>query len=256
MQTRSRVRRTLLYVAHTFPPRPAGGAIRAGQTAKYLSEFGWDPIVVTGRAALGETEWLDSSGSPVTVHRLGSLGRVARHRVLKHRVGAGRAINGVARWLSALVLFPDRHVVWAVAVARESVQVARAEECSLVLATMGPPSAGLLGYVVSRVLDLPLALDFRDLWADHPNRNEPTRIHRWLHRFVEQALVRRASLVVTVSERMRIYYAQRYPAQADKMVSIPNGYDPDLSPSQWGGTGKRTIAGEAPAARLRRGLSF
>ena len=46
--SRDAQRRKVLVIASRFPPVASVGAIRIRKFAKYLREFGWEPIVITG----------------------------------------------------------------------------------------------------------------------------------------------------------------------------------------------------------------
>ena len=37
----------VLVISYAFPPTNAIGAVRVGKLAKYLPEFGWEPVVLT-----------------------------------------------------------------------------------------------------------------------------------------------------------------------------------------------------------------
>jgi hypothetical protein len=44
--------RILIITSH-FPPRPTIGSVRIGRLAKYLSKFGWEPIVLAPELPAG-----------------------------------------------------------------------------------------------------------------------------------------------------------------------------------------------------------
>lgn len=58
----------VLIITYYFPPRPAVGGLRPLGLAKYLPEFGWEPVILTARLPEGpkpafniiETEYRDT----------------------------------------------------------------------------------------------------------------------------------------------------------------------------------------------------
>ena len=44
--------RSLLYLSYLFPPRGGAGVQRSLKFAKYLPDFGWQPVIVTNQSFL------------------------------------------------------------------------------------------------------------------------------------------------------------------------------------------------------------
>jgi hypothetical protein len=53
--------KSVLVIAHDFPPFGGGGVLRVFKFVKYLSEFGWNPIVLTVDPKYYPVEFLDHS---------------------------------------------------------------------------------------------------------------------------------------------------------------------------------------------------
>lgn len=73
-------------------------------------------------------------------------------------------------------------------------QIRVATDVDLVLVSGGPFSSFLPSYFLAKLLKLPLALDYRDVW-----NNSPHIKHRLSMRFLERTILRRATLVTSVS---------------------------------------------------------
>src|SRR5262249_55408176 len=68
--------------------------------------------------------------------------------------------------------------------------------------------------------------DFRDPWVGRVTYRPPTSWHHERHKELERRVVESADRVTVVSEAMATLYRERYPARADRIVVLPNGYDP------------------------------
>src|SRR5207245_4238974 len=55
--------RSLLYLSYLFPPRGGAGVQRSLKFAKYLPQFGWQPLIIANgaRASDGVTQMQDNS---------------------------------------------------------------------------------------------------------------------------------------------------------------------------------------------------
>jgi glycosyltransferase involved in cell wall biosynthesis len=97
-----------------------------------------------------------------------------------------------------------------------------------VLATGNPFVSFPVAWLLGRALRRPYVLDYRDSWTFnqfteellHP---EGGKVLRW-----EERVVGRAAEVVFVNQVMLDWHARRYPAAADRMRVVPNGWDPDV----------------------------
>jgi glycosyltransferase involved in cell wall biosynthesis len=96
-----------------------------------------------------------------------------------------------------------------------------------VFAEYGPASDLLIADRLARWADLPLVVDFQDLWGDDPLWEWGTPLHRRLNQAMERRVVRRAKKVIAVSDPMAEHFRQRYQLPDGDVYSIPNGFDPE-----------------------------
>jgi len=228
--------RSLLFVAVSFPPWGGGGTLRATKLVKYLARLGWDlTVVCSDEAALDtvDTALLQDIPSSVRVLRVRGPFRAAG------RVGKSAA-DGASRrsWLRPLarfgkaaarsVLIPDRWLGWARRVGGLDLEALGRVEA---VVSSGPPhSAHLAGDRLAARLGVPHVVDLRDDWADNPVNDNQAPWHRRVQALVERRIVSRAARIVVVSDAAREVFARRHPALAERVVVIPNGYDPEDLP--------------------------
>jgi len=122
---------------------------------------------------------------------------------------------------------PEAMPLSTVWIARAAVQVRRRLDSSCydaVLAT-GPPFAALMG---ARMADRrgapPLVVELRDLWAGNPSFDRGGRVLSSLESWV----LRGSEAVVAMSPEATEDLRSRHPALSDRMLEIPNGFEPEL----------------------------
>ncbi len=195
--------------------------MRPVKFAKYLPEFGYQPIVLTRKSIpyhsmdknLGKqvkniktmrTESLDPA-------RLLHIMGMRDYRPRPWHLPAKQAMN-----------FPDHKILWL----PFAFNAARKIEFDYVFVTAPPFSAFLSGYYLARALSKPLILDFRDAWLEFPFLPYKTRMKKAYVSHWEQKLVDLACLIIVVDNNIKEKLLERYPHIKAKIFVIPNGYDP------------------------------
>ncbi|MGB0721601.1 MAG: glycosyltransferase [Gammaproteobacteria bacterium] len=188
----------VLMVAYDFPP---GGGIGAGlrslKFARYLPDYGWRPRIVSRADTVGDEL-------------------------------AGFDVERVASWTPWQWPYEMRPYGWALAVANRMRRLARSAD--LVYVSCPPyPAALLLARLIDKGrLNVPLVVDFRDAWSLDPYQ-EGSALKRWLYRHVfpgwERRMLRHTDLLLTNTPSMLKAYQALYPAHAERMAWLPNGYD-------------------------------
>lgn len=122
---------------------------------------------------------------------------------------------------------------WATEVARTAITLAGRDQYAAII-TCGPPHmVHEAGRLVARETNLPLVLDFRDPWSLVQRVPEALASPIWLRyakRF-ERSAISAASLVVVNTEAHRAALRRAYPEQKSSMITVTNGYDEDITPT-------------------------
>ena len=261
----------ILLISYDFPPA-LSGVRRIVKFAKFLPEFGYDPMVLAAtpdptqafdRETLREVE---QHGYPVyrtpsfdVNHVRGALAAVpkaiartktwlwqtlnepmregdlfsrpAASSASSHNSTIKRSLNIAARRLGRAMrpwlYFPDDRIGWFPAAAAEACHILDYQPVRYVLTTSYPNSTHLIGHYLKQRYRIFWIADFRDGWTTNPYfANYPTKLHRLLNARWEEAVVREADLLVTVSEPIA-EHLRRLSANTEKVFVIPNGFDPD-----------------------------
>jgi glycosyltransferase involved in cell wall biosynthesis len=202
--------------------------------AKYLPEFGYDPLVLTtdAKGCLPD----DATRRIYRASELGRLVGASLRRLIARPVASGAQGGGPApivgdsrllRFLHA-VMVPDMCVTWYPLAVRRGLALLRERPIRLLLSSSPPVTSHLVALRLKRLSGLPWVADFRDGWMFEPPN--PAPLSNPLRARVELALeglvVRHADQIVTVNQTIADDFAQRYPGAAAKVVVITNGYDP------------------------------
>jgi glycosyltransferase involved in cell wall biosynthesis len=227
----------VLYMSFFFPPSRASGVYRGRATANYLARHGWDvtvfaaPLDFLYRVIGSVDEQLTTTiDSRVRLHRPRmslfpwehDLRRYSRFRGLMP-IPALKLHQVLQRYL-----FPEGYGSWGRSAVGQALRMHSRTPFDVVLATGNPFAAFAAAWMFNRLTHVPYIVDYRDSWTlnlfdDGPAFPPGHPAWRW-----ERRVLKRASGIVFVNEALRAWHADRYPAQATKMMVVPNGWDPDL----------------------------
>ena len=228
-------RKRVLIISYHFPPLTRGGVFRSLKFARYLPEFGWDPIVLCAEPTAADVQdpaLLDQLPPSVVVKRVGHL----HPRQIERRLLQGwtllwrlrlRTLAGhlepykVMQWIP-----PDPYITWNRPAYRAALELIREYQPSAILTTSPPHSTQLLGARLKRATDLPWIADFRDPWSENPFLNFPTKWHLWQSQRWETQVLSAANRVISVTGTMTDQFRQiACPGLPDKFITIHNGFD-------------------------------
>lgn len=194
--------RTALLLAFDFlPARSPGAAIRSSKLAQHLPEFGWNPLVLSRDEGLPGPE-------PIA--------------------GVIRLRNPVSPRLS----YQLAAATWASKACNHARKLAQSTPFSIIYVTCPPFPLAPAALALGRELGLPVVVDFRDAWALDPyagggllKEAAQKALCRWVYPPFEANLFRHAHALLMNTPSMEREYRRIYPAAADRMQHVPNGFD-------------------------------
>ncbi len=205
----------VLMIAFHFPPAAMGsGHLRTLGFARYLPEFGWNPIVLSARAlAYPRT-------APITPDVIPEGCLV--HRALAFDARRHFGINGK---YPGFLAQPDRWVSWWPVAVAQGLRLIRLHQVRAIWSTYPIMSAHCIARTLSRVAGIPWIADFRDPVSSSVEAENPFSVasqQRW-----ERRVMRSASAAVFTTPGALHDYAQRYPeaSRSGRLSVIGNGYD-------------------------------
>lgn len=218
----------LLFISGYYPPvNCSTGSVRPWNISKYLSRSGWEVKVATPHPTLWRPELVENTGQVqneiqaekiqmiYTGHRLRWL---ANSRMKCWDTGLGWLLGGLSRRLARLFMV-DSWVGWLPEAEKSCLGLSSAA-VDLILAS-GPPFISFeLAYRISRRLQRPYLLDYRDLWTSDPHLSAISKgaIRK------EKKYLQNCAAISVVSPAIAEKLKADYPL-TDKLFVITNGYD-------------------------------
>ncbi|RKD92579.1 glycosyltransferase family 4 protein [Mangrovibacterium diazotrophicum] len=229
-----------LIITYYWPPSGGGGVQRWLKFAKYLPQFGWQPIVVSPENPDYPT--VDQSllkDIPAGIEEIKipiwepyKLFKVLSGKKKQEKVNTGilqnegkkSAVLRLALWLRGNLLIPDPRVFWvrpAFQELKKRIEILKPD----VIITTGPPhSVHLIGLKLHRKFGVKWIADFRDPWStiDYLDWFKPSALAKNRQRSLEKRVLTEASSVLTVSENWADELRQ---LGAHSVRVITNGFD-------------------------------
>jgi len=208
----------VLFIAYHFPPVGGAGVQRNSKFVRYLREFGYDPVVVTGPGEasarwMPSDETLSDDISPdLTIRRLAGPEPGVEVGWRERASRWGGVSTAWERW-------------WAKEAATAAVEVGAGAD--VIYASLEPYQASAIAAEsASRRLGIPWIADLQDPWALDEMRIYPSGLHlRRERRRMRHALESAAGVVMNTDESV-LRVMEAFPSVASKpLVSIPNGFD-------------------------------
>lgn len=233
----------VLVITYYWPPSGGSGVQRWMYFCKYLSEFGYDPIVVTvdpkkASYKLIDERFLDEVKS-VEVHRTRTVELLKFYSWLttgNSRKGIPHGdVNhdkkGVVYKLSAYIrgnyFVPDARVGWNRFALRKAQEIIEQNNVEIVITTGPPHSTHLVGLKLKKRHPIKWIADFRDPWSDLYYNKDLMRSKNTIRkdRALEEQVLTKADRVLTIGSKMKELLLKKAPIQEEKVSYVFNGYD-------------------------------
>lgn len=247
----------VLVITYYWPPSGGSGVQRWLKFAKYLPQYGWEPVIYTplNPEPNSTDEGLLKDVSPdLKVVKRKILEPYSFYKLLTGKdkgkpIKANIISNGknssITHKLSLFVrgnfFIPDPRCLWIGPSVRYLKKYLKENPVDVIVSTGPPHSMHLIAKRVSKATGTPWLADFRDPWTEifffkHLN------LSNWAynrHRKLEQGVIDNANKVVVVSNKMQRDFACR---TSTPVAVITNGFDPDdFQPAEDTHSGKFTL---------------
>lgn len=231
--------RKVLIITYYWPPSGGSGVQRWLKFAKYLPQYGWQPVIYTPenpdfaiedssllQDVVPETEVLKTRiWEPYEIYKALTGKKGQKINVAYAAKGKKSGLmHKIALALRGNLLIPDPRCFWI----RPSVQFLSSylkEHPVDAVITTGPPhSMHIIGQKLHKKFQLPWIADFRDPWTniDFYKELNLTKLADKIHHAKEQQIISQADCVVSVTPTWCDEFASKNPK---KIALVHNGYD-------------------------------
>lgn len=223
----------ILFFAYFFPPLGGPGIQRPCKMIHYLKEKGWVCDVISVKNILFhsydkemisecEARHIYHTNSADLMSLFKRVNKNNDNKIKKIYFNTPEKIKKIIR-----NIFPiDDKIGWLPFAYFQALQVSREYKFDTVMATIGPYTSGIVAYLISKKIGVPLVIDYRDPWTLHPYLKFPTVIHKQISEFWEKKILIGAIVVTTSSKTMKKDLISKYGNNLiDKIHVMYNGWD-------------------------------
>jgi|GEM_PF-2049212 len=215
----------LLLIAYYFPPLGGSGALRPLKIAKYISYYGWDPIIITVK----NPDWYYAH-DPGLLKELDSNVAILKTFAIKsswiYRVLNPLRIKKLDEVIRVYFLLPDVHIGWLPHTYFSVLKAVKKYNPQIIYSTSGPLTCHLVAYLLKKKTGLPWIAEFRDEWIEDPKLVIPTPLHKLIHYKAEKLIVENADKIISMAPVFNELLSKHLNTQS-KFETIQAGFDPD-----------------------------
>jgi glycosyltransferase involved in cell wall biosynthesis len=222
----------VLVISYYFPPMGLSGVQRVLKFTKYMSNYNWEPTVITagktGYYAHDKSLLKEAENANIKIVRtdafdpnslLAKYGTISMPREF---------IRKILSKISKFVFIPDNKKSWAKKAYLEAKKILSNEKYDLIFVSIPPFSQFETAAKLKKEFNLPLVVDYRDLWFGNHFGYYPTPYHKYKHKKLEYAALKAADKIIAVNRRIKEKLLTTYPFLSFEDFDIlPHGFDPE-----------------------------
>ena len=233
----------VLFITYYFPPAGGPGVQRVTKFIKYLTDFGWTPIVLAPENP--EYQARDESlvrelPADLIVRRAPIFEPYALYRkftgkpagesldvnVIKEAGAKLSMTERIAEFIRGTLFIPDARIGWYWSAVKEGKRILREYPVRMIYSSSPPYTPALIARKMKRVSHAPWVAGFRDPWTGFHNTPDRWFLPRRIDRSFEHSVFSEADLVEVAWQGIAEDAMAKYPdLPREKFVHIPNGFD-------------------------------
>jgi glycosyltransferase involved in cell wall biosynthesis len=231
----------VLIITYYWPPAGGPGVQRVLKFAKYLPQFGWEPIILTVDG--GDYPAIDKSLEksipknckvyktktiePFNIFKL-LTGKKKDHKIDTYILTKNQSgiMSKLAKWVRANLFVPDARVGWYPNAVKQGLKIIKSEKIDMIFSSSPPHSLQLIAKKLHKKSGVKWVADFRDPWSNLVYNQNLKRsfITKLLDEKFEKNVFSTASSVVSISNHLVEEFKE---ISNNNYFIIPNGYDED-----------------------------
>lgn len=231
-----------LIITYYWPPSGGAGVQRWLKFAKYLPQFGWQPVIYTPEN--GEIPVIDNSllkdvpkeaiviktpiWEPYSIYKK-FIGQKKGEKIntgfLSERKKPSLT-EKLSVWIRGNFFIPDARIFWIKPSIKFLEKYLKDNPVDVIISTGPPHSMHLIALGLKKKLNIPWVADFRDPWTNIDFYSD-LMLTSWAdkkHHRLEKKVLHQADCILTIGETMKQEFIE---LGTKKVEAITNGYDED-----------------------------
>ncbi len=233
----------VLIITYYWPPSGGAGVQRWLKFAKYLPEYGWEPVILTvdkkyAAYPLTDNSLVEDIPQSLRVFQTPAIDYFSIYGKNRSKIpAAGFANNSgnsikdrLVRFIRGNFFIPDPRKGWNRYAFKKACELIESENIRHVITTSPPHSTQLIGLKIRRKYKfLQWIADIRDPWTDiyYYKQFYHTVFARYIDSRYERKVLQAADSIITVGESLKQSFSKKIKGIEDKITVITNGYDPN-----------------------------
>ena len=222
----------VLVIAYYFPPMGLSGVQRTLKFVKYLRNYGWEPTVITTSdvAYFAHDESLQKELDETSIRVIRVSG--SEPNSLLSNKGTVKLPSEFVRKtfnrMSQIFFIPDNKLSWSKMAYNKSIELLSNEHFDCIFISGPPFSQFDIFSEIKKTHNIPLILDYRDLWVDNQFSFYLTPFHKSLHKRKEYKALKAADRIIVTNRRIKEKLIKDYKFLSfDEVFIISHGFDPE-----------------------------
>lgn len=230
-----------LIITYYWPPSGGAGVQRWLKFAKYLPEYGWEPVILTVDPAYAAYPATDSSlekeiPASLKVFRTAATDWFRIYSADKSKVpsagfskGTGNSFKSkLSRFIRGNFFIPDPRRGWNRHAYTKACEIIEKEKIVTFVTTSPPHSTQLIGLKLKKKFpELKWIADLRDPWTDiyYYDQFFPTFFSKKIDKLYERSVLEKSDRIITVGNMLLDLFEKKVPGLRSKSIVISNGFD-------------------------------
>lgn len=234
------MRKRVLIITYYWPPAGGSGVQRWVKFAKYLRDFGWEPVIFT--AENGDYPIIDKQigeDLPKNIEVIKSpitepyewykkfTGKKKNEKIDANFLSQGKKMglkDKIAVWIRGNLFIPDAKSLWIRPASKHLISYLQEHPIDAMISTGPPHSCHMIALRVHEAHPIPWIVDYRDPWTqiDYFDDLHLTRWAENRHKTLEKRVLDTCDAIVAVGKTMA---KDLNPITNTKKIVITNGFD-------------------------------
>ncbi len=209
------------------------GVQRTLKFAKYLPEYGWQPVVLTSspRSFYAYDESLLNEIDPekIQIYRTSKSSAAPKKEIINnYKISKFRSytVQKIARAGLQTIYQPDSKIRWKKPALELARKIISEHNIDVIYATAPPFTDFLIAHQLSTEFNIPFVVDYRDVWIDNPFHFFATPFHKMYSEKLEKEILTYTKKAIVTNRNTKELLIKRYSfINHNDIVIIPHGYD-------------------------------